>query len=96
MSYSLPPPTCFSINIVGAGITGLAVGPSLAQHGHDVRIIERRKEGFASGLTVNATRIIEAMGLREQFLEISDTHPDITVRKYSTEEVMRTIQKRHP
>ena len=55
MSSSLPPTTRFSVTVVGAGITGLAVGLRLAQQGHDVRIIERRKEGFAATSVGNRT-----------------------------------------
>lgn len=92
----------FSILVVGAGITGLAAALCLAQHGHHVHVIERRKEGFAANLgggiqlTKNSTRIIDAMGLYEQLLDFSTTHKDVTVRKYKTGAVLRTITKRNP
>ena len=91
-----------SIIVIGGGLAGLPCAIRLAQSGHHVHVIERRKEGFAADLgggvqlTKNSTRIIEDMGLYEELLTFSLTHRNITVRQYKNGEVIRTLAKRNP
>ena len=92
----------FSITIIGGGIGGLAASILLAQSGHRVTVLERKNASFESrstggvALFRNSVRILQEIGLRDNLTSIADTSHQTHVINYSTGEVIRTIDKRHP
>ena len=60
----------FEVLVVGGGPAGAATGYWLAQHGHDVLVVEKkgfpREKTCGDGLTPRAVRQLDDMGLTEQ------------------------------
>jgi geranylgeranyl reductase family protein len=60
----------FEVLVVGGGPAGAATGYWLAQHGHDVLVVEKkgfpREKTCGDGLTPRAVRQLDDMGLSEQ------------------------------
>jgi len=83
------------IKIIGAGVGGLACGLALARKGHRVTIFEanRQLSEYGAGLQLwpNATRIISAWGLKDEFLEVVNAPNVMTVRRYSDDGVIGEI-----
>lgn len=70
------------VAVVGAGPTGLTLAILLAQHGHDVVVLERHAAPYALPRAVvfdsEAARGLAATGIAERFGEICETADDYT------------------
>jgi salicylate hydroxylase len=74
--------------IAGAGIAGLVAGLSLLQRGIDVEIFEQaselREHGAGVQLSANGTRILIALGLEKEMLDIASEPAGKQIRLFST------------
>ncbi len=81
------------INIIGAGIGGLATATALAQRGARVRVFEQA-EGLGevgAGLQIspNGVAVLEALGLRDAAAAVANTPEAVVLRDYRGAEVVR-------
>ncbi len=81
------------INIIGAGIGGLATATALAQKGARVRVFEQA-EGLGevgAGLQIspNGVAVLEALGLRDAAAAVANTPEAVVLRDYRGAEVVR-------
>ena len=82
------------IIIVGAGLGGLAAAYCFARKGHDVQLLERRRElsnkGGGVSIRPGATRVLIAWGLKEQFEAVSDDFKTTYLRDQHTGEIINS------
>lgn len=78
-----------SVLIVGGGIGGLVLAVSLRKAGHQVHVIEQKREytlvnsGGGLNLTKNATRFIFGLGLKDEFEAVADAKSIMTIMRAS-------------
>ncbi|EME87138.1 uncharacterized protein MYCFIDRAFT_84264 [Pseudocercospora fijiensis CIRAD86] len=86
--------------IVGGGIGGLVAATFLAQHRHQVTVLERRQRYAESefleaaqgiNLTKNVWTCFAALGMTSDFEQISDYGKDCTVRKHIDGSTARVV-----
>ena len=81
------------IQIVGAGIAGLTAAIALARRGADVTVLERAAEltdvGAGLQLSPNATRVLDALGLRDALDSASLPSHAVWLRDQSGAQVVR-------
>jgi salicylate hydroxylase len=79
--------TTFSVNIIGAGIAGLAAAIPLARKGHTVTIYESNTTlselGAGLQLTPNATRVLYHWGLESAFLKLANEPAVMKVLRFA-------------
>ncbi|CEL01802.1 hypothetical protein ASPCAL01380 [Aspergillus calidoustus] len=82
--------------IIGAGLGGLTAALDFAQHGHEVVVLERRKELSPQGGSImirsGACSTLHTLGLEADLEAMSDRVPTTLVRDMTTGEVI----KRYP
>ena len=94
--------TPLSIFVIGGGIGGLTLSILLAQDGHQVTTLEHKDAAYESsstggiGLTWNAVRWIQAMGLQPQLTEIAESGHYYTAYEYKTGKLIRNMYKEYP
>ena len=90
-----------SVLIIGAGPSGLTAAILLSQSGHAVTVVEHKETpldpGYAGGLgiSINAIRVLERIGLGKAFEEIALYHPHLSIRRYDTGEVIAEARRKH-
>lgn len=83
-----------NITIIGAGIGGLAAALALSARGAQVRILEQadaiREVGAGIQISPNGLRVLDALGLGDQFRAISVAGQSVSLRDYkASAEVLR-------
>jgi salicylate hydroxylase len=82
--------------IIGAGLGGLTAALAFAQHGHEVVVLERRKELSPQGGSImirsGACSTLHTLGLEANLEAMSDRVPTTLVRDAKTGEII----KRYP
>lgn len=91
----------YPVIVVGAGIGGLAVSILLAQQGHPVTVLERRRENYisdkANGISLwnNARRVVTGpLNLERELLTVADDTTNTFVKRYDTGETLRKTARR--
>ena len=79
--------------VAGAGIGGLAAALALARSGHDVTVCEQSAEpgevGAGIQVSPNARRVLDRLGLEDEFDAVA-THPArIVVRRWQDDRELR-------
>ncbi|KUI67902.1 3-hydroxybenzoate 6-hydroxylase [Cytospora mali] len=80
-------PIKLNVNIVGAGISGLATAVSTALSGHNVTVFESAKElleiGAGLQVTPNSTRILQRWGLPDRVWHAAAEPTSLSVHRYT-------------
>ncbi|KAI9154786.1 Salicylate hydroxylase [Paramyrothecium foliicola] len=86
----LPATRSLHVVIVGAGITGLAVGLALSLTGHCVTILESISEieevGAGLQLAPNACRVLRRFGILDEVREQMTMLSNVSIRRYDSDE----------
>lgn len=73
--------------VIGAGISGLAVARALALQGVEVSVLEQadeiREVGAGLQISPNGTRVIEALGLRDELAKNAPQAQAVSLRNYT-------------
>ena len=81
------------VTIIGAGIGGLTAALALAQRGARVRVLERagrfREVGAGIQISPNAARVLDALGLADDFRAVSAPNPAVALRDDRGDVVLR-------
>lgn len=81
------------IGIVGGGIGGFSAALSLARSGHDVTVFERAaalsEVGAGVQISPNAWRVLNWLGLGDEFAEIAVLPNRVVIRRWEDDSVIR-------
>ncbi|KAJ8133294.1 hypothetical protein O1611_g331 [Lasiodiplodia mahajangana] len=84
-----------SVIVIGGGIGGLAIGLCMRKTGHDVLILEKRKEitevGAGIQLAPNATRILRRFGVLEETMKYAMVLERNSLRRWEDDEELGSI-----
>ncbi|KAI0115873.1 putative salicylate hydroxylase [Nemania sp. FL0031] len=84
-----------SVIVIGGGIGGLAIGLCMRKTGHDVLILEKRKEitevGAGIQLAPNATRILRRFGVLDETMEHAVVLERNSLRRWKDDEELGSI-----
>lgn len=89
-------PNPLSIIVIGGGIVGLAAAARLAQHGHTVRVLERKSKSTGGGgiqIAPNARLVFEAWGLFDEIDERAENLRTTKMRRYTDGRVLADIPR---
>jgi salicylate hydroxylase len=82
----------FNVVVCGGGIGGLACGIGLAQHGHNVTVLESatalNEVGAGIQIPPNSVRILDAYGVKEKVEAVVTKPKAINLRRYETGEIL--------
>ncbi|KAI1306390.1 putative salicylate hydroxylase [Xylaria venustula] len=84
-----------SLIVIGAGIGGLAIGLCMRKTGHDVLILERRREitEVGAGIQVppNASRILRRFGVLDEIMKYATVLERNSLRRWKDDEELGSI-----
>ncbi|KAI1125065.1 putative salicylate hydroxylase [Nemania abortiva] len=84
-----------SVIVIGGGIGGLAIGLCMRKTGHDVLILEKRKEitevGAGIQLAPNATRILRRFGVLDETMKHAIVLERNSLRRWKDDEELGSI-----